>query len=79
MKTLGQIAIQLYSSKAGKFLSVPQIWVPMLACDLEADLNVSHALTTTACELYYQYGFYLALLTAAMTTVSIVNLEIKKY
>ena len=68
-KTLGQTAIQLYSTIAGKFLPIPQISVPMLANDLEADPFVSHALTTTACELYYRYGFYLAPLTAAMTTV----------
>ena len=40
----------------------------MLACDLEADPFVSHALTTTACELYYRCG----------QPLSIVNLEIRK-
>ena len=78
-KTLAQTTIQLYSSIAGKFLPIPQMSVPMLASDLEADPFVSHALTTTACELYYRYGFYLAPLAAVITTVSIVNLEIKKY
>ena len=68
-KTLGQTAIQLYSTIAGKFLPIPKMSVPMLASDLEADPFVSHALTTTACELYYRYGFYLLPLTAAITTV----------
>ena len=53
-KTLGQTAIQLYSTIAGKFLPIPQISVPMLANDLEADPFVSHALTATACEFYYR-------------------------
>ena len=39
----------------------------MSASDLKADPFVTHTLTTTACELYYKYGFYF--MTAAMTTV----------
>ena len=37
--------------------------------DLESDPFVDHALTSTACELYYRYGKLLAPITAALTTV----------
>lgn len=36
--------------------------------DLESDPFVSHALNGTACELYYCYGKFLVLITAALTT-----------
>ena len=68
-KTLGQAAIQLYATFAGRFLPIPVEKQHFLACDLEADPFVSHAMTTAACELYYRYGFYMAPLTAAMTTM----------
>ena len=68
-KTLGQAAIQLYATMAGRFLPIPVEKQHFLACDLEADPFVSHAMTTAACELYYRYGFYMAPLTAAMTTM----------
>ena len=59
-KTLGQVAIQLYSTAIGRFLPIPPESQPKLASDLEADPFVSHAMTTAACELYYRYGFYMA-------------------
>ena len=68
-KTLGQAAIQLYATIAGRFLPIPVEKQHFLASDLEADPFVSHAMTTAACELYYRYGFYMAPLTAAMTTM----------
>ena len=58
--TLGQSAIQLYTTLVSKFLSIPIDHQPWLATDLLVDPFVSHAMTTAACELYYTFEFYMA-------------------
>ena len=73
--TLGQSAIQLYTTLVSKFLPIPVDRQPLLASDLQADPFVSHAMTTAACELYYRFGFYMAPLTAAMTTMRYCQFE----
>ena len=74
------VLVQLYqvSGELEKLANVTLYCARLQRAPLTA-LLVEHSTTTTACELYYQYGFYFAPLTAAMTTVSIVNLEIKEY
>ena len=67
-KTLGQAALQLYTSMAGMFLPIPPENKQALMADLEADPFVSHALGGATCELYHRYGMFLAPLTAALTT-----------
>ena len=73
--TLGQSAIQLYSTLGSNFLPILIDRQPVLASDLQADPFVPHAMTTAACELYYRFGFYLAPLTAAMTTMRYCQFE----
>ena len=68
-KTLGRAALQLYTAAASLLLPIPPENQRPLMEDLESDPFVSHALTSTACELYYRYGKLLAPITAALTTV----------
>ena len=61
---------------------------PGLIADLEGDPFVGHALSSAICELYHRYGMFLALLTAALTTIkhcqfghrcpAVINEEIKQ-
>ena len=67
-KTLGKAALQLYTTVATMFLPIPPENRQPLMEDLESDPFVGHALTSTACELYYRYGKLLAPITAALTT-----------
>ena len=67
-KTLGKAALQLYTAVATMFLPIPPENRQPLMEDLESDPFVDHALTSTACELYYRYGKLLAPITAALTT-----------
>ena len=67
-KTLGRTALQLYTTAASMFLSIPPENRQPLMADLESDPFVGHALNSTACELYYRYGKFLAPITAALTT-----------
>ena len=67
-KTLGKAALQLYTAVATMFLPIPPENRQPLMEDLESDPFVGHALTSTACELYYRYGKLLAPITAALTT-----------
>ena len=67
-KTLGRAALQLYTSVVSMFLPIPPENQRPLLEDLESDPFVDHALTSTACELYYRYGKLLAPMTAALTT-----------
>ena len=68
-KTLGRAALQLYTAAASLLLPIPPENQQPLMEDLESDPFVGHALTSTACELYYRYGKLLAPITAALTTV----------
>ena len=67
-KTLGKAALQFYTAVATIFLPIPPENRKPLMEDLESDPFVGHALTNTACELYYRYGKLLAPMTAALTT-----------
>ena len=67
-KTLGQAALQLYTTVVTMFLPIPPENRQPLMEDLESDPFVGHALNSTACELYYRYGKLLAPITAALTT-----------
>ena len=67
-KTLGKAVLQLYTTVATMFLPIPPENRQPLMEDLESDPFVGHALTSTACELYYRYGKLLAPITAALTT-----------
>ena len=67
-KTLGQAALQLYTTVVTMFLPIPPENRQPLMEDLESDPFVGHALNSTACELYYRYGKPLAPITAALTT-----------
>lgn len=67
-KTLGRAALQLYTAAASMFLPIPPENRQPLMADLESDPFVGHALNSTACELYYRYGKFLAPITAALTT-----------
>ena len=42
---------------------------PKLQEYFEEDPFINHALTTACCELYYEYGMYLAPFTGLLTTV----------
>ena len=68
-KTLGRAALQLYTAAASFLLPIPPENQKPLMEELESDPFVGHALTSTACELYYRYGKLLAPITAALTTV----------
>ena len=68
-KTLGRTALQLYTAAASLLLPIPPENQKPLMEDLESDPFVGHALTSTACELYYRHGKLLAPITAALTTV----------
>ena len=68
-KTLGRAALQLYTAAASLLLPIPPENQQPLMEDLESDPFVGHAVTSTACELYYRYGKLLAPITAALTTV----------
>ena len=63
--TLGQSAIQLYTTLVSMLLPIPIDPQPLLASDLQADPFIPHSMTTAACELYYKFGFYIAPLTAS--------------
>ena len=67
-KTLGQAALQLYTTVVTMFLPIPPENRQPLMEDLESDPFVGHALNSTACELYCRYGKLLAPITAALTT-----------
>ena len=67
-KTLGHAILQLYTIAVSTFLPIPpENQMPLLQ-DLESDPFVGHAITSTACGLYYRYGELLAPITAALTT-----------
>ena len=68
-QTLGQAALQIYTTAAGLFLPIPRENLQPLMTDLESDPFVRHALNSAACNLYYRYGAFLAPLTAALTTL----------
>ena len=51
------------------FLPIQAENQPGLIADLEGDPFVGHALSSATCELYHRYGMFLALLTAALTTI----------
>lgn len=76
-KTIGTAAIQLYSLAVSKVLPIQPVNIPKLTMDLESDPFVSHAINTAACELYYRFGFYMAPLTAAMTTIKYCDQQIE--
>ena len=63
--TLGSAAIQLYAGVAFMFLPIPAENQPGLVADLEDDPFVGDALSTTTCDLYHRYGWYMAPLAAA--------------
>ena len=42
---------------------------PELLAELEADPFVEHAVSSATCEMYHRFGMYLALVTAALTTL----------
>ena len=67
-KTLGKVALQLYTTLATMFLPLPPENQQPLMEDLESDLIVDRVLNRTACELYYRYGNLLAPITVALTT-----------
>ena len=69
VKTLGRAALQLYTAAASMVLPIPREQIQPLMDDLESDPFVGHALNSTACEMYYRYGKWLAPITAALTTV----------
>ena len=66
-KTLGNAFINLYVMGVSRYFNV--VNPPKLMEDLEEDPFINHALTSVCCELYYQYGMYLAPFTAMLTTV----------
>ena len=66
-RTLGAVILGLYASVASMFLPIEN--QPGLIADLEGDPFVGHALSSATCELYYRYGMFLALLTAALATI----------
>ena len=68
-KTLGRAALHLNTAAASLLLPIPPENQKPLMEELESDPFVGHALTSTACELYYRYGKLLAPITAALTTV----------
>ena len=68
-KTLGRVALQLYTAAASIFLPITPENRQLLMADLESDPFVGHALNSTACELYYRYGKCLAPITAVLTTM----------
>ena len=68
-KTMGRFAIELYVSVASIFLPIPPENIGALIGDLESDPFISHALNSTACNMYYQFGSYLAPFTAVLNTV----------
>ena len=67
-KTLGQAALQFYTSLASRFLPILPDNLSALLHDLEADPFVGHALSSATCELYHCYGMFLAPLTSMLTT-----------
>ena len=75
-KTLGSAALQLYAGVVSMFFPIPAENQPGLIADLEGDPFVGHALSSATCEQYHRYGMFLAPLTAALTTISTVNLYI---
>ena len=77
-KTLGNNLINLYVMTVSRFFPIEEAKLPALIQDLKEDPFVNHALTTSCCELYYNYGMYLAPLTAMLTTVKYINFENKK-
>jgi len=68
-KTLGRLALQLYTTAASIFLPIPPENQHLLMKDLESDPLVDHALNSSACELYYRFGKCLAPITAVVTTL----------
>ena len=74
-KTLGSAFVTLFTSAACMFLPIPSKDRENLACDLEKDPFVDHAVSTACCELYHKYGMYLAPITAALTTAKYCQFE----
>ena len=72
-KTLGNNLINLYVMTVPRFFPIEEAKLPALFQDLKEDPFVNHALTTLCCELYYNYGMYLAPLTAMLTTVKYIK------
>ena len=68
-KTLGSAALKLYAGVVSMFLPIPAENQPGLIADLEGDPFVGHVLSSATCEPYHRYGMFLALLTAALTTI----------
>ena len=68
-KTIGRAILKIYTTAASRFLPIPPENQPCLIDDLESDPFVNHALNSSACELYYRYGKFLAPVTAVLTTL----------
>ena len=68
-KTLRRAALQLYADVVSMFLPISLENIRPLVDELESDPFVDHALSNTACDLYYRYGELLAPITAAVTTM----------
>ena len=67
-RTLGSAVLQIYTTAVSHLLPISAARQDLLTADLEADPFVGHALTTVSCELYHRYGFYLAPITAMLST-----------
>ena len=67
MKTLGSVALRLYTGLSSAFLTIPVKNQGLLLTDLEGDPFVGHALGSATCELYHRCMF-LALLISVLTT-----------
>ena len=73
-KTLGNSFINFFVMGVSRYFNV--VNPPKLIQDLEEDLFINHALTSSCCELYYRYGMYIAPFTAMLTTVK--HIDFKK-
>jgi len=67
-KSLGSSLLRMYANVASMVFPLPPERLPDLVADLENDPFVSSALNSACCQLYFRYGFYLAPLSAALTT-----------
>ena len=68
-KTLRGAVLQLYTSVVSTLLPIPPEEQPELLAELESDPFVEHAVGSATCELYHQFGMYLAPVTAGLTTL----------
>ena len=69
-KSLGSTVINLYANFVGK-VAPPGFSVSKddLTRDLEDDILISNALSSVACEMYYKFGYFLAPISAVLTTI----------